>query len=150
MFSVFKSLFLAVLVGAAAIQGAPTKRQIGNLQCNINRVQIVSALAQMGGTLKTLAKETANDPATSAAVASAQTGLDTANSGVATIAKALLTGQAAPADARTQVEQGLNAVLSATQNVTSTDAQVTSDFSKLTTQLTAAGKAGDGVLANCK
>lgn len=35
------------------------KRQIGNLQCNINRVQIVAALTEMGGTLKTLQKETA-------------------------------------------------------------------------------------------
>lgn len=39
---------------------APTsaaKRQIGDLQCNINRLQIVSDIAQMQGTVKTLASQ---------------------------------------------------------------------------------------------
>ncbi|KAI0701852.1 hypothetical protein BC835DRAFT_1264633, partial [Cytidiella melzeri] len=94
-------------------------RQIGDLQCNINRFQIVTALAEMGGTLAALKGQSASDPATSAVVATAQSGLNTANAGVATIAKAIITGQAAPAAARTQVENGLNTVAGAIQKVNS-------------------------------
>ncbi|KAI0342495.1 hypothetical protein BDW22DRAFT_204055 [Trametopsis cervina] len=158
MFAGLKSFCFAVLIGSIAIQAAPlqqsseflSKRQIGDLQCNINRLQIVGAMAQMGGTLATLKSETASDPATSAAVAAAQGGLNTANQGVATIAKAIITGQNAPAAARTQVEDGLNTVLTSIQNATSSDANVTQNLQKLQTQLQAAGTAGNGVLANCK
>jgi hypothetical protein len=49
----------------------------------------------------------ASDPATATAVAAAQAGLKAAGDGIKTIALSLVTGQAAPADAREAVASGL-------------------------------------------
>ena len=118
------------------------KRQIGNLQCNIDRLSTVTNLAKTTTAVQNLASAGArsdlphfkllhltevltrpfcsfSDPAVSAAASSAMTGLQSAQQGIQTIATALLSGQTAPADARTQVGDGLTAAGSALGNVTS-------------------------------
>ncbi len=59
------------------------------------------------------------DPVSSAAVSSAQAGISAAESAISGIALSIITGQAAPAADRTQVESGLNAVLAGLGNITS-------------------------------
>ncbi len=59
-----------------------------------------------------------NSTATATAVTDAQTGLDSASSGIKTIAASLLTGQTAPADARDQVKNGLLAAQTALNGIT--------------------------------
>ena len=98
-----------------------------------------------------------------------------AQDAIGVIAKALFTGQAAPASARDDVRSNLEAAGTALASITSyvpalcvwgchdsgadccvtkilyrTDPAVTANLDKATTQLTNAGEAGEGVVANCK
>ncbi|THH00318.1 hypothetical protein EW026_g2199 [Hermanssonia centrifuga] len=150
--TVFAPLSVVAVLCGVLVQTAPLefgKRQLGDLQCNINRVQIVADIAQMKETVNTLATQVASDPVSSAAVSSAQAGISAAESAISGIALSIITGQAAPAADRTQVESGLNAVLAGLGNITSTDPAVTANVQKAQQQLASASAAGDGVLANC-
>lgn len=97
-------LLLASLVGLAiSVSATPVApRQLGSLACNIARIKIVADLASAGGAISSLAA-----PATQTAV---QAGLDQANGGIKTIASSLLSGSAAPDEARSQVKDGLTAM----------------------------------------
>ncbi|KAK7678074.1 hypothetical protein QCA50_013479 [Cerrena zonata] len=142
---------LFVALSAVFVQAAPlATRQIGNLQCNLDRIKIVSDLAQAKKTTQTLTTQLGSDPAGSQGISAVSDGLSNAQAGIATIAKSLFTGQAAPADARQQVADGLTAAGTALASINSTDPTVTSNLDKLQTQLTSAGTAGEGVVSNCK
>ncbi|PSR75683.1 hypothetical protein PHLCEN_2v8974 [Hermanssonia centrifuga] len=159
----FASLSVVAALCGVLVQTAPlefNKRQIGDLQCNVNRVQIVSDIAQMKQTVNALATQVASDPVSSAAVSSAQAGISSAESAIGGIALSIITGQTAPAADRTQVESGLTAVGAGLGNITShiaiiegttcrTDPAVTANVQKAQQQLASATTAGDGVLANC-
>ncbi|GLB43718.1 hypothetical protein LshimejAT787_1402300 [Lyophyllum shimeji] len=99
--------------------GVLRKRQIGNLRCNIARLQTVGALSASTKAVGKVATAAGSDAASATAAQDAQTGLKSAQDGIATIAKALLTGQSAPAAARTQVEDGLNAAKTSLASITS-------------------------------
>ncbi|CAL1714152.1 unnamed protein product [Somion occarium] len=152
MFSRLVLLFFlalsAVLIDAAPVQA--DKRQIGNLQCNVDRVKIVSDIAGAKSTVNTLATQLASDPAGSDSISQVSDGIANAQDGISQIAKSLFTGQQAPADARQQVEDGLTTATTALANITSTDPDVTSNLTKAQGQLQKAATAGEGVLANCK
>ncbi|KAI0708675.1 hypothetical protein C8Q76DRAFT_799905 [Earliella scabrosa] len=152
-FVVFLFAFLYLLAGSH-IYAAPAPeiaaRQIGNLQCNVDRLKIVGTLAAMQGTLKKLAGQVSNDPEAAAGVQSVQDSVSGAQDAIGVIAKALFTGQAAPASARDDVRSNLEAAGTALASITSTDPAVTANLDKATTQLTNAGEAGEGVVANCK
>lgn len=60
-----------------------------------------------------------SDAAGAQGISAVTDGINNAQAGISTIAKALLTGQTAPADARQQVEDGLVAAGSALSNITS-------------------------------
>ncbi|PIL28947.1 hypothetical protein GSI_08994 [Ganoderma sinense ZZ0214-1] len=146
--------FFAVLAFASSLVfAAPVAeiaaRQIGDIQCNVDRLSIVGDLAGLQKTLKTLSTQTANDATASAGVQSVTSSISGAQSAIGTIAKALLTGQTAPADARDQVKSNLLAAQSTLAGITSTDSAVTANLQKATTQLQNAETAGEGVVANC-
>ncbi|TCD66096.1 hypothetical protein EIP91_001748 [Steccherinum ochraceum] len=155
MFTRFAALFVYVLVfiGATLVGAAPmhqhVARQIGDLQCNIDRLKIVGDIFQASQTTKTLTNQLASDPANAALVSTVSKGLSDASAGIGDIATALFTGQQAPAASRTQVEDGLNSAFTAADSITSTNAAVTDNVNKLKNELQAAGQAGDGVLTNC-
>ncbi|KAI0806704.1 hypothetical protein C8Q74DRAFT_1212863 [Fomes fomentarius] len=144
--------FLALLLVVSPIHAVPTKeiaaRQIGNLQCNIDRLKIVGALTKMQKTLAAIAG--GDDADAAASIQPVQDSISSAQSAIGTIAKSLLTGQQAPDDARDQVKDGLVAAGTALGNITSTDADVSANLEKATTQLSDAASAGEGVVANCK
>ena len=114
-------------------------RQIGNIQCNINRLQIVTGLAGLQNTLKTLASQSSSyafpcsfgvlatyelswsgsDTETAASVQSVQESVTGAQGAIGVIAKALFTGQAAPAAARDQVAGNLTAAQTTLSSISS-------------------------------
>lgn len=100
----FSNIILSALIGMAA-SAAVAPRQIGNLACNVARLQIVGALGSAGDAIGQI-----QDTATQTA---AQTGLDQANGGIKQIAGAILTGQQAPAEGRDAVAAGLQAMATA-------------------------------------
>ncbi|KAH8102143.1 hypothetical protein BXZ70DRAFT_55412 [Cristinia sonorae] len=157
MFARLATIFTTlVLLGAALVGAAPTDmhmhyaRQIGNLQCNLDRLKIVGDIFAASQTTKTLTKQLSADANGSSLISTVNDGLNQASSGIGEIAVALFTGQKAPAASRDQVESGLNSAFTAVNSITSENAAVTNNVNKLKTQLQAAGSAGDGVLANCK
>jgi hypothetical protein len=75
---------------------------LGGIQCNIARFRILGALGDTGDAISEI------QDADVAAAATA--GLDQAQSGISSIAQAILTGEAPPQDGRDQVEAGLAAI----------------------------------------
>ncbi|KAJ8074851.1 hypothetical protein AAF712_016612 [Marasmius tenuissimus] len=126
------------------------KRQIGSIQCNVARLQTVSALSATTQAVNQLASAGANDQATSSAIAQAQEGLSDAQGGIQTIAQSIVSGQTAPADARTQVGDGLESAQSALQSIQSTDPAITSGVQGAMAQLAKTAQAGEQVVALCK
>ncbi|KAL0580211.1 hypothetical protein V5O48_001804 [Marasmius crinis-equi] len=143
----FAVTLVSVLLAASASLAAPAasleSRQIGNLACNVARFKIVTDLVKTGNTLK---KVDTTDPTVADAVTTAQGGLKSAGDGIKAIAAALVTGQAAPADARDQVGAGLQTAADSLTALQSDDTNVQDTL----TQLQAAADAGSDVLTNCK
>ncbi|PBL01710.1 hypothetical protein ARMGADRAFT_953778 [Armillaria gallica] len=126
------------------VEAAPLhSRQIGDISCNVARLKTVSSLAATKSAVKKI--DTSNSTATATAVTDAQTGLDSASSGIKTIAASLLTGQTAPADARDQVKNGLLAAQTALNGITTGDTATTDALTKLNDTISA----GSDVVANC-
>jgi hypothetical protein len=99
-FRVIIAALFAITTSASVVE-----RQLGGIGCNIARFQILGALGDAGdaiGEIQDADVQTA-----------AQAGLDQANDGISQIASSLLSGSAAPADSRDQVEAGLAAMDSA-------------------------------------
>ncbi|KAI0356983.1 hypothetical protein OH77DRAFT_1400029 [Trametes cingulata] len=145
---------LSSLLAGSQIYAAPAgdiaARQIGNLQCNIDRLSIVAGLADTQKTLKTLSTELASDETAASSIKSIQDNVSGAQGAILVIGKALLTGQKAPAEARDQVLGNLTAAHDALTAINSTDTTAAADLQKALTQLTNAQLAGQGVVNNCK
>jgi len=142
-------VFFFVALFFAFVMSAPVKRQIGDLTCNFDRLGVVANLAKTTKDVKALLSAAGNDTATTTAAQTALDGLSSASAGVDTIAKSLLTLQAAPADARDQVQTGLDQANTALTSVNSTDPAVTKQLSKATAALSKTITAGQGVVTNC-
>jgi hypothetical protein len=93
------------------------RRQIGDLACNIDRLKTVASLAASDFAISAI---DTSDPTVASAVTTARTGLNSAGEGIGKIALALVSGQQAPAAARTQVGQGLVDAQTALQGIAST------------------------------
>ncbi|THU97854.1 hypothetical protein K435DRAFT_662040, partial [Dendrothele bispora CBS 962.96] len=131
------------------------RRQVGNLQCNIARLQTVSGLVATQKAVNEMASAAgrqvlgSDDATTASAVSDAQAGLSSAQAGIATIAKAIVSGQNAPAAARGQVGDGLTQAKSALESITSTDSAVTSALQDAQTKLDGTISAGEQVVSDC-
>ncbi|KAJ7827599.1 hypothetical protein B0H14DRAFT_3720218 [Mycena olivaceomarginata] len=121
---------------------------LGSIQCNVNRLQIVSSLA---ATTNAVGKIDTTDPDTATAVSAAQAGLSSASDSIKAIASSRRSGGAPPADARTQVGTGLNAAQTALTGTTdlSTVPTVADAVSDAQTKLATTIKDGEAVIANC-
>ncbi|KAI0827466.1 hypothetical protein BC628DRAFT_1409801 [Trametes gibbosa] len=143
---------LALLAGSL-VHAAPASeiaaRQIGDLQCNVDRLGIVAALAATQATLKSLSKELASDPASAAEVQSALSSISGAQGAVGVIAKALFEGQSAPAEARTEVKGNLTAAQSSLTGISASGASGAT-LKVALAELAVAEASGLGVLNNCK
>ncbi|KAK7996512.1 hypothetical protein PG989_004552 [Apiospora arundinis] len=116
---------------------APRQSSLGSAACNAARLRIVSALAQTSNS--------AGDIADAATKSATEAGLSQAQGGIRTIAQALVSGGAPPADARDEVEAGLQAAGAALQGGDQSDAAVAS----ASASLQKAAKAGGDVVAEC-
>ncbi|KAJ4467878.1 hypothetical protein J3R30DRAFT_3562682 [Lentinula aciculospora] len=140
---IFAILYVLMAVFILLVDAVPLKfRQIGDIQCNVARLKIVSDLAQTGNLLN---KINGTDTATTSAISTAQSGLSSAGDGIKTIAAALVQGQTAPADARNQTAEGLQTALTALSGLNSTDPNVASTLSKLNEAISA----GQSVVSDC-
>ncbi|KAJ3574361.1 hypothetical protein NP233_g1834 [Leucocoprinus birnbaumii] len=141
-------LALAFLYASSSVSAAPLEtRQLGGVACNVARLKTVAGLRQTTTAVNKLASS--SDPAAADAATTAQSALQDASDGIKTIAKSLLTGQQAPAAARNQVAQGLEAAQAALSNVTSTDSTTTSQVSDALTKLQNTISAGEDVVSQC-
>jgi len=140
-FSALLALFAASVAVAAPLH---QRAGLGSIQCNIDRFNIVTTLASTGSAIKKI--DTTN-PDTAAAVTAAQAGLTSAGDGIKTIALALVTGGSPPADARTQVQTGLNDAQTALTGIT--DPTVNATLADAQNRLTAAISDGNDVVADC-
>ncbi|KAI0048666.1 hypothetical protein FA95DRAFT_1490529 [Auriscalpium vulgare] len=122
-------------------------RQIGNLQCNLDRAGIVLSLAGAKGTVSDLATSNTTDASNIQTVAN---GIAGAQGAIGVIGKALITGQTAPADARTQVGGNLTQAITTLANIKSDDADTSSKLATAAKQLNDSATAGAGVVSNCK
>ncbi|KAI0023306.1 hypothetical protein F4780DRAFT_729211 [Xylariomycetidae sp. FL0641] len=132
--------FVAVLMALSAIganAGTLGSRQLGGLTCNIARIRIVTALGQT--------KDEVGSIKDTAVADKASTGLDQAGSGIGEIAKALLSGEDAPAASRDKVAAGLTAAGTALKAGDQTDEAVTNAMESLQK----AKDAGQDVVSDC-
>lgn len=90
---------------AITTSASVVERQLGGIGCNVARFQILGALGDAKDAISGI-----QDPDVQSA---AQAGLDQANGGIGQIASSLLSGAAAPAASRDEVEAGLAAMDSA-------------------------------------
>lgn len=98
--------FRVIIAALFAITSASVvERQLGGIGCNVARFQILGALGDAGDSISEIQDADVQS--------AAQAGLDQANDGISQIASSLLSGAAAPADSRDQVEAGLAAMDSA-------------------------------------
>jgi hypothetical protein len=143
-------------------------RQIGNLQCNLDRLEIVANLAKTQSTLKDLATAVSSyaprslslspsltdyarsDATASAAVKSTTDSVSAAQGAIGEIGKALITFKAAPPQARITVQSSLLAANGTLAGVTSSDAATKTLLTQAQAVLITAIGAGDGVVSNCK
>ncbi|KAI0061075.1 hypothetical protein BV25DRAFT_787629 [Artomyces pyxidatus] len=138
-------MHLALLARTAPLQ----TRQIGNIQCNLDRLNIVLSLAAAKSTAGKLSTALSNSPDASN-VQSVTDGISGAQGAIGVIGKALLTGQSAPADARQEVSGNLTIATTALGKISSSDSKVSSTLATAQKQLSDAVDAGNGVIANCK
>ncbi|KAH9485841.1 hypothetical protein JR316_0002756 [Psilocybe cubensis] len=148
-FFCFFTLAFALLM-SCVMAGEQSKRQIGNLQCNIARLKTVAGLAKSASAIKKAMTAAQGDAETTAQLQTAAQGVSSAQAGVGTIAKALITGQLAPAAARQQVADGLNAATTALGSTTSSDPNVDSAIASATSAIAGTTTSGQQVVANCK
>ncbi|KAJ7442591.1 hypothetical protein B0H11DRAFT_2236696 [Mycena galericulata] len=140
----FLSLILALFIASASVAAPLEHRQIGDLACNVDRLKIVASLVESGSAI---GKIPTTDPATATAVAAAQAGLTTVGDAIKDIALALVTGQAAPADSRTGVSQGLNETRAALAGITNPAVNTTVAAAQALVQT--AIDDGNAVIADC-
>ncbi|KDR70084.1 hypothetical protein GALMADRAFT_905540 [Galerina marginata CBS 339.88] len=150
-FAYFFALAFALLF--SCVMAAPlgeSKRQIGDIQCNVARLKTVAGLAKSAKSIKSAIAAAGSDSATVAQLQTAAKGISSAQAGVATIATALFTGQQAPAAARQKVQDGLDAATSALGSTASADSKVTNAVSTAQSSVSGTAAAGAQVVADCK
>ncbi|TLD33284.1 hypothetical protein PspLS_01284 [Pyricularia sp. CBS 133598] len=125
--------------GAAVTEArALEPRQLGDLACNVARLQIVNALSAT--------KKNVGDIQDPAVKTAAQAGVKQAQDAIGVIGKAIISGSKPPANARDDVAAGLTATGTALQGGSKDDKAV----ADATSNLTKAAKAGQDVVAKCK
>ncbi|KAL1948543.1 hypothetical protein VTO73DRAFT_12618 [Trametes versicolor] len=147
-FAIALAFFAGSLVHAAPASEIVT-RQVGDLQCNLDRLSIVAALAATQGTLKTLSQQVTSDTTATAGVQSAESAITGAQGAIGVIAKALVTGQTAPASARQEVQGNLTAAHDALTSL-STNGESGATLKVALAELALAQASGNGVVSNCK
>ncbi|KAI0786989.1 hypothetical protein C8Q75DRAFT_808065 [Abortiporus biennis] len=149
LFVITVNLQTQSFINAAPLPTDILKRQIGDLQCNIDRIQIITQVNEATADAQTLSGQLSSDPAASELVSSITSGLNATQSGINEILDALSQGQKAPADVRDAVGEGLTQAIEALDNITTTDPNAVKTMSKLQVELDQAAAAGNAVVTDC-
>ncbi|KAI0672368.1 hypothetical protein C8Q78DRAFT_1077896 [Trametes maxima] len=143
----------AVLMASQLTAAAPSRRQLGDLQCNIDRAEIVFNVGQLSSTVASLANATGLVSANSTAdadVDALQKGVDGAGGAIKQILVALINGDKASPDLRDQVGGNLTDISLALADLSSNDTDTSAILDAANTQFTNAALAANGVVTNCK
>ncbi|KAJ7755195.1 hypothetical protein B0H16DRAFT_1458739 [Mycena metata] len=135
------SVVFSLCIAACALAAPMHRRQIGDLDCNLARLKVVSDT----GCCSDLGRPNQHNRAQWALH---KAGLNSINSAIEDILTAVFANQTSPADSRDQLEQGLNTANSALLLIKDPSANAT--VSAARAKLLAAGAAGDQVLSGCK
>nr|GAT54317.1 predicted protein [Mycena chlorophos] len=151
----FTSLLLSFVLAASVISAPIHKaRQLGDLQCNVDRLSIINQVSKTQSLISEVqnANSTLLDLPTQSALAVAQTGLEQVNLAVQTILDAALQNQTAPAASRDQVSDGLDAALEGLQSASKTiqDSGLNATIADAISSVIQAGQDGNNVVADCK
>ncbi|EMR72743.1 hypothetical protein MGN70_008855 [Eutypa lata] len=137
----YRMLITTLMVAGAAVTSArsiaPRQFLQDGLACNIARLKIVGALGDTEDSIGQIQDTAVQNAAT--------TGLQKAQGGVKTIAKAIVAGDAPPAAARDQVEAGLTAMGNALSGADTSDQAVVDAQESLDD----ATQAGQDVVSEC-
>ncbi|RPD61776.1 hypothetical protein L226DRAFT_506697 [Lentinus tigrinus ALCF2SS1-7] len=153
MVRIYPTAGLFALTALMFTHAAPTRRQLGNLECNIDRGEIVFHVAQLGATVSSLGNATglvAANSSTDADIQAMQSGATGAGGAIKQILLALINGDNADPSLRDQVGGNLTMVLTALSDLNSTDPTASALLAQANTQLVNAVLAGNGVVNNCK
>ncbi|KAH9924968.1 uncharacterized protein BXZ73DRAFT_79102 [Epithele typhae] len=157
-----RAFFTAGLVSCAAFiasammsHAAPiaTRRQLGNLECNIDRGEIVFHVADLGKTVSSLAKASDLQAANNTAngnLQAMQDGVQGASAAINGILLGLISNQPADPALRDAVGGNLTEILTGLQDLSSSNNKTNALLTKANQQLTNAVLAGNGVVNNCK
>ncbi|EIW53436.1 uncharacterized protein TRAVEDRAFT_52566 [Trametes versicolor FP-101664 SS1] len=143
----------AILLASQVTIAAPARRQLGDLQCNIDRAEIIFNVGQLAGTVANLGNATGLVSANSTAdadVTALQTGVQGVGGAVKQILTALVSGENAPPELRTQLGANLTQIRLALADLSSNHTMTAALLDTANTQFTNANLAATGVVTNCK
>ncbi|KAF5317743.1 hypothetical protein D9619_012604 [Psilocybe cf. subviscida] len=147
----FTSLLSFITMSAlvATIAAAPVAfgGQLGNLACNVARLQTVTGIEATSAAVNKI--PTAGNATVATALSAAKAGLDQSTAGVTTILDALFSGQDAPSDARNQVGAGFAQTQTALQGIASTGSATSKAVKKALAKLQKTINAGNVVVSQC-
>ncbi|OJT09526.1 hypothetical protein TRAPUB_13995 [Trametes pubescens] len=132
---------------------APARRQLGDLQCNIDRAEIIFNVGQLSGTVANLSNATGLVSANATAdadISALQTGVQGVGGAVKQILTALVSGENASPELRTQLGANLTQIRLALADLSSNHTMTAALLDTANTQFTNADLAATGVFFNCK
>ncbi|KAJ7203504.1 hypothetical protein GGX14DRAFT_501390 [Mycena pura] len=138
-------LSLCVVACSLAAPADMNRRQTGDLQCNLERLQTLSDVLSAETLLGQI--NTAN-LTTAEAVAVAQVDLKSVDGALQTILAAVVQGKTSPNDAQEQFAHGLAAAQKALNGITDPNAKAA--VAAVQTKIASAITDGDKVVAECK
>ncbi|KAI0634189.1 hypothetical protein C8Q77DRAFT_734226 [Trametes polyzona] len=146
----FSAVALALVSQVAA---APSRRQLGNLQCNIDRAEFIFNVGQLSGSVSSLTNATglvAANSTVDADIAALQTGVQGVSGAAKQIILDLVNGENAPPELRDQIGGNLTQISLALEDLSSNDTATAALLDTVNTQFDNADLAGAGVVFNCK
>ncbi|KAI0043055.1 hypothetical protein FA95DRAFT_1682151 [Auriscalpium vulgare] len=135
---------LAVVVNTAPL----SRRQLGSVQCNIDRLKIVVGLQETSDAVNKLAWQVV-DTAAAANVTTAQTGIHGAQLAIDGIANAVFANQTAPPELRDQVGGNFTIAADALTSINATDPALNATVTNALNLLSQASDAGNAVVQDC-
>ncbi|KAI0062478.1 hypothetical protein BV25DRAFT_635866 [Artomyces pyxidatus] len=143
-------LVLAAIAGfIGLVNTAPlVRRQIGSVQCNLDRLQIVVDLQESADAVNELATELMNTTS-SANVTVAQTGIHDAQLAIDQIVAAIFANQTADPALRDQVGNNITIAFEALLGINTTCPTANATLTNAISLIQESGNAGNDVLRDC-
>ncbi|THH17992.1 hypothetical protein EW146_g2915 [Bondarzewia mesenterica] len=142
-------IFSAIMACAFFATASPlARRQIGNVQCNVDRLEFVVGLQETSDQVDVLAAELGNTTFASA-VTTAQEGIHATFIAADGIANAVFKNTTAPPELRGQVGGNITVIAQALSSINTTDSAANTTLQQALTLLRGAAFAADSVVEDC-